>query len=684
MNKILLFCLLLFVSVLNAQNLNISATGETGTSGANWSAAGTNPVIINVTGAANINRTVIQGYLSTSNVIVNNTNGSITVAADIMSTTNSDLTLKAVGNIFQNANVTVSTDGGDIIFWSDSNNNGFGAIQLKNAGTNGGSVSTNGGDIIMGGGADPLTDYAMANNGTVLIDSQPYGGVWLRYGSLNAGGGNISINGSNGSLVASTRGIYSTESTIQTSGNGTITLNGDGGSSIGATNPWGMSIGSTTIQSDSGSIYIYGISNATTAGNERGIVIGGYIQSLSGDIYIEDRTTSATQTNYTTNFNGIYMPISIGKGTLPSSSSNVYIRGNEIQTESITAIETTGNIEITPYTGETTFTNTLTWNGTNTGSNLTIGNMTNTADIIIGNVTTIGEDIIIYGGAITINNKLEATNTITLDASESITDGTSGYIIADELALLGGAVTLDNEINHVNIIAASNLDAITYVNYEALEIGNIESENGVTSTGAIDIATLSGDLTISQDIITQDTTNDAIVLNAGKSATIGTATGGDIIVSETPTINKGANGIAKLFSGSNTTSIGLTALAGGVTNARFGVDETTVIFDPVLEPNTVYALYREASLGIPEVLLSELKLYPNPAQTGRIQFMLSGFDPSATVTLYNTLGQQISVNTKINGTDLEVTPTDNLNSGMYIVVVKLEGSISQLKWLVEL
>lgn len=73
-------------------------------------------MIINVTGAANINRTVIQGYLSTSNVIVNNTNGSITVAADIMSTTNSDLTLKAVGNIFQNANVTVSTDGGDIIF----------------------------------------------------------------------------------------------------------------------------------------------------------------------------------------------------------------------------------------------------------------------------------------------------------------------------------------------------------------------------------------------------------------------------------------------------------------------------------------------------------------------------------------------------------------------------------------
>ena len=52
---------------VNAQNLTISSTGETGTSGTNWSVSGTNPVTITATGSANINPSVIQNYLNSGN-----------------------------------------------------------------------------------------------------------------------------------------------------------------------------------------------------------------------------------------------------------------------------------------------------------------------------------------------------------------------------------------------------------------------------------------------------------------------------------------------------------------------------------------------------------------------------------------------------------------------------------------
>ena len=467
------------VDVVDASNLGgltiVASGGVNENSG--WSYS--NGVIRSTSSAAvNLNAADVLSKLNINHLTIEAS--SVTVNADINSTYVNDLTLKATGNIIQENGVLVTTAGGNVTYWSDSDDNGIGAIQLKNSGIIGGSVTTNGGNITMGGGTDPLLDFAMANNTTTLIDSQPYGGVWFRYASLNAGGGNIIINGSNGSLVASTRGIYSTETTIQTSGTGTITLNGDGGSSTGATNPWGISTGTTTIQSESGNIFIYGISNATNAGNERGMALGGYIQSASGDIYIEDKTTSTTQTNYAAKFNGIYMPVSIGKGTLPSSSSNVYIRGNEIQTETSTAIETTGNIEITPSTGETSFTNTLFWAGENTASKLIVGNVLNTADITLaGDITTTGS-ITVYGGDIAVNGDLNTTGAsdadILLKASDNIILASSKSIVTD-----GGDVVFwsdsDSNGGYINIKNNATIDTRTASDRTANN-GTLDDENG--------------------------------------------------------------------------------------------------------------------------------------------------------------------------------------------------------------
>ena len=69
---------------VNAQWLSISTSGQTGTSGTNWSTSGTNPVTITAAGgAANVNTSVILGYLNNGiSVIVqnNNLNGSTLIS----------------------------------------------------------------------------------------------------------------------------------------------------------------------------------------------------------------------------------------------------------------------------------------------------------------------------------------------------------------------------------------------------------------------------------------------------------------------------------------------------------------------------------------------------------------------------------------------------------------------------
>jgi hypothetical protein len=132
-----------------------------------------------------------------------------------------------------------------------------------------------------------------------------------------------------------------------------------------------------------------------------------------------------------------------------------------------------------------------------------------------------------------------------------------------------------------------------------LTIGSVGSTSGLTSSGTILVETLTGDITLSQNLTTDNTTANAITLNAGKSTAIGTATGGDIKVSGTPILTTGTGGIVKLFSGSESSSTELTTLVGGASNRRNEVDETTSSFSPVLAANNSYALYRQAFVCSP-------------------------------------------------------------------------------------
>ena len=116
---------------------------------------------------------------------------------------------------------------------------------------------------------------------------------------------------------------------------------------------------------------------------------------------------------------------------------------------------------------------------------------------------------------------------------------------------------------------------------------------GVTSTGTVDAATLSNNLTLSGNISTSDTGNTAIVLNAGLDTDFGTATGGNIIISGSPSFATGTGGRVLLYTGSVSGSTGLTASVGaGSGRFRYNSDVAKDNFTTALESG-LYAIFRE-------------------------------------------------------------------------------------------
>ena len=78
---------------------------------------------------------------------------------------------------------------------------------------------------------------------------------------------------------------------------------------------------------------------------------------------------------------------------------------------------------------------------------------------------------------------------------------------------------------------------------------------------------------------------------------------------------------------------------------------------------------------------NELAIYPNPAKAGE-SFYVDG-STEATVTVYNLLGQTILVQTKNQGTTLQVTPSVSLSKGVYLVNITKDDTTKQVKWIVE-
>ena len=230
---------------------------------------------------------------------------------------------------------------------------------------------------------------------------------------------------------------------------------------------------------------------------------------------------------------------------------------------------------------------------------LNFGKATNTSNMYINSVggLTVNGPMSVNGAYLEFSTALTVTNNnLFIRSSSSVVQTTP--IICSGLALNGtGTFTLTNTSNNFNTIAGgvtgTLLGATQIIDTTGgLTIGTVGTNDGLKGSSTIKVETLAGNLTLAGSISTTSTSTDAVILTAGKSTAIGTRTGGDIIVSGAPTITMGTGAIAKLFSGYDITSTGLTTLAGGSVNARFNYDETTSTFAPTLTANNIYAIYR--------------------------------------------------------------------------------------------
>ena len=140
----------------------------------------------------------------------------------------------------------------------------------------------------------------------------------------------------------------------------------------------------------------------------------------------------------------------VGDAAVASSTADVTIISDNVSWSGQVPVVTSGTLTIKPRAGQSFSsafsTSSLNYSGI---TGLTIGHSDNTANITIGSAASIAGPITIYGGNIAINAALTASgnNTVSLYASGNVTDGASGYVVADKLALIGGAVTLDHTSN---------------------------------------------------------------------------------------------------------------------------------------------------------------------------------------------------------------------------------------------
>ncbi|QWD79425.1 autotransporter-associated beta strand repeat-containing protein [Polynucleobacter sp. MWH-Spelu-300-X4] len=334
-------------------------------------------------------------------------------------------------------------------------------------------------------------------------------------------------------------GIISGTASLTKAGASTLTLSGantySGTTAInaGTLSVTGSLNDATAVAVASGAIYNLGASDTIAS-----IAGAGSINLNSYTLTVGD----ATNTTYSGVMSGIGALVKQGSGALTMSGANTYsgattinagqiIIENDAPSFSTSGFSGVGSLVIQP--ASTSFTTAYTFSkAISSLGGLTIGKDGNTRDITMSAVETIAGPISIYGGAITINAALTATgSTITLKGAGAITDGANGYVVASNLLLLGGSVTLDNNTNNaIGTLVASGVSTLTYADKDALTIGTVGATNGVSTSGAINISTYTGDLTIAKQVVTADTSSSAIILNAGTSTAAGTSTGGNVII----------------------------------------------------------------------------------------------------------------------------------------------------------
>ena len=581
--------------------------------------------------------------------------GDITPSANLTSSAaNSDIKLLASNDITNSSAVTITTGtstitGGNVLLSSDRDGSGGGQIFFGGAL----EINSNGGNITLAGGDVNGSGFAQANS-----SGSSYIGIDLSTNiNFNSSGGNITLRGKSLASTTTTswraHGILFRNATVSmNSGSGTLFLHGinlythtsDAGAHAiegNAANTYTFISSNTTSSAiqmigDANTAYqgrginFEGVTSIQSLGENGGIQLTGYNSSnrtwaihLKSGSSILSRSGTITVTGNLSD-DGLYGYLDLDTTTLgskasssvTSSTANIVLKSNYHYNGNgnNATINTAGSLTLLPTSSSFLEGYALIsrYNYNSNGqeiSGLTVGSSTNTSTVNVNKSVTINGPITVYGGDISISNTITATNsTISLHGTGSVSQ--TAAINTSSLALYGGAdFTLTNSSNQIATLAggesSNKLGNVSIVDSAGgLEIGSV-NPTGIYSTGEVDIRTLSGNLTISEDVITTSTSSDAIVIMADSDESAGTVGDGNIIISGTPTLTVGSGGSVKMYSGSDTSSTGLTDLVSS-SNVIYNRDSSS---DVSSLSAGKYVLFRKSNTPTTTISLSKSTFY---------------------------------------------------------------------------
>ena len=469
-----------------------------------------------------------------------NINGNVTVSNA------SPILIKSTSNIIQAAGTTVSTAGGNITYWSDSDGSGDGYIWLNptSGATPGAKVNSYNGNIVLGGGSAGVGAPTGAARGPI--------GVYLQYGtSVQAGSGDVSIQGVGNGLLSGA-GYYGVsvlgavsgtnvtitgtgyDNTSTTSGgvnldgatitgSGLVNITATGGGTLNTASSLssntGLTMRNSTVQATgSGSLLV----NATGGGHGAGVSnLGLYMRAGTGDASFLTDSGSMTL-NLTgggaggSSNAGLQTVLSSSTDTsnikFASQTGNITLRAQDWSFASSTAstprynlIQTAGALTIEPLTASTSY-------GTggldlsyvslsNTLSSLTLGKAGNTARVGVGSTDnlayqpvssySVAGPITLYGD-VYIGKPLTTTGTgssglVTL--SGNVRESLTGSVTAPSLLLAGTGSSLIsmNSLatngNRVGTLAGSGLGSVAFSNASA---------TGTPADGTLTVGSVNG------------------------------------------------------------------------------------------------------------------------------------------------------------------------------------------------
>jgi filamentous hemagglutinin family protein len=539
---------------------------------------------------------------------------------------------------------TIASNGGDIILSGGSNlatgyAEGVNGVIGNGVTLDRAELLSDGGNIVVRGKSATTSTSLDSTDDNSNFNTD---GIRLHGGNtLDAGSGTISLTGIAQGTNGSSNGIETNSvgySTVRSSSSSANAISFYGDATAGsASNGWGTFLWGTNTSGillaatgAGGGISLDGYGRNVANGGGTHLEPNAFVLAADGPIAIAG-TKGAASTYESVVINstvGFVSALPAGFGIsspVTASSSDISLTADSLSANYIfgggafsgSAVQSSGTLSIaTRSPGKALSVQTSNPGGTGlwinptsifgasglfkTGfSKLVFGSAT-TGDVTLNNYTFDNATELNTGGKAVLGAVSIANNALTVNMTGSGSITNTGVVSVSQLLLNGSssAATLTNAGNAIGTLAA-NLASLSLVNGSALQIGTVGATSGVSATGTIGIETLSGNLTVAQNIATSSTSTDAIRLNAGRNSAAGTSSGGNIIISGSPSISTGLSGRVTLFTGNVAGSTGLTALVGsGSGRFRYNTDEASNGYDTLNAAlgSGLYALYREQPL----------------------------------------------------------------------------------------